>query len=561
MKKFVAFVMVLALVLLVGCPKEEKEIEKIAEILPENTEVLVKFSSFEAIHKNSAMTDTSVLGRPIKDLEDIKEALGFNPFNLEELKAHGFNPAKEFGFLVTDIVVEESGAEPNFTGLVFLPVTDEKKAVETIKTAIQKESPDVKITEEEDITVFEKAGDDVKLYMAGKGKYLFIGANPKADAKPFIQSILSGEAFLTQGKNYQDVVAKMSPEEEVFVYANVGKILEKNLENIKNLSKQSAGPGAPEMSATLDSLSGYQGAGISLDLESPNFVLKSVANIAAESRLLKLLEGAQMNKNAVLGLPENPVLLISAALNASEYYKLFVEALSEEEANNVKMQLEGMKSMTEIDIENDVINNIAGNLNLGVYDGGSITMGNFNTLITLTVKDEAVMKGVLEKVIAMLPPPQQEMVSQQTVGDTEAYVVMAPMLPVQIYVGIKDKTLIVAAGKPMFEKALKGDVSSGFTAQIEEKELVETLKSDGSVLYINADETMKAAKNFEMFLSGFTGGEGIDPKIQDAVSKFEYILASNKLDGTTVSGELIIKTKFTEPFFIEVEKLSKSFTP
>jgi hypothetical protein len=45
------------------------------------------------------------------------------------------------------------------------------------------------------------------------------------------------------------------------------------------------------------------------------------------------------------------------------------------------------------------------------------------------------------------------------------------------------------------------------------------------------------------------------------VSKFEYILASNKLDGTTVSGELIIKTKFTEPFFIEVEKLSKSFIP
>lgn len=561
MKKFVAFVMVLALVLLVGCPKKEKEIEKIAEILPENTEVLVKFSSFEAIHKNSAMTDTSVLGQPIEGLEDIKEALGFNPFNLEELKAHGFNPAKEFGFLVTDIVVEESGAEPNFTGLVFLPVTDEKKAVKTIKTAIQKESPDVKITEEEDITVFEKAGDDVKLCMAGKGKYLFIGANPKADAKPFIQSILSGEAFLTQGKNYQDVVTKMSPEEEVFVYANVGKILEKNLENIKNLSKQSAGPGAPDMSATLDSLSGYQGAGLSLDLESPNFVLKSVANIAAESRLLKLLEGVQMNKNAVLGLPENPVLLVSAALNASEYYKLFVEALPEEEANNVKMQLEGMKSMTGIDIENDVINNIAGNLNLGMYDGGSITMGSFNTLITLTVKDEAVMKGVLEKVIAMLPPPQQEMVSQQTVGDTEAYVVMAPMLPVQIYVGIKDNTLIVAAGKPMFEKALKGDVSSGFTAQIEEKELVEKLKSDGSVLYINADETMKAAKNFEMFLSGFTGGEGIDPKIQDAVSKFEYILASNKLDGTTVSGELIIKTKFTEPFFIEVEKLSKSFTP
>jgi hypothetical protein len=112
----------------------------------------------------------------------------------------------------------------------------------------------------------------------------------------------------------------------------------------------------------------------------------------------------------------------------------------------------------------------------------------------------------------------------------------------------------------MFEKALQGDVSSGFTTKIEEKELAETLKGDGNILYINVDETMKAVKNFEMFLP-FAGEQGIDPKIQDAVSKFEYILASNKLDGNMVLGDFIIKTKFTEPFFIEVAKLSKSFAP
>jgi hypothetical protein len=153
------------------------------------------------------------------------------------------------------------------------------------------------------------------------------------------------------------------------------------------------------------------------------------------------------------------------------------------------------------------------------------------------------------------------MVSQQTVGDTEAYVVTVPMLPVQVYVGIHDNTLIAAVGKPMFEKALQGDISSGFTAQLEDKELVETLKGDGNVLYVNSDETMKAVKNFEMFLAGFTGGQGIDQQIQDAVSKFEYILASNKLEGNSVFGDLFIKTKFTEPFFIEIEKLSKSFAP
>jgi len=52
------------------------------------------------------------------------------------------------------------------------------------------------------------------------------------------------------------------------------------------------------------------------------------------------------------------------------------------------MRFEGLKSAFGIDIENEVINNIAGNLNLGVYDGGSITMGNFNTLLTLSVNTD-----------------------------------------------------------------------------------------------------------------------------------------------------------------------------
>ena len=75
MKKFVVFITILALIFLVGCPKKEKEIESIVESLPENTEVLVKFSSLEVIHKNSSITDTSIFGQPIEGLEDIKETL------------------------------------------------------------------------------------------------------------------------------------------------------------------------------------------------------------------------------------------------------------------------------------------------------------------------------------------------------------------------------------------------------------------------------------------------------------------------------------------------------
>jgi hypothetical protein len=66
-------------------------------------------------------------------------------------------------------------------------------------------------------------------------------------------------------------------------------------------------------------------------------------------------------------------------------------------------------------------------------------------------------------------------------------------------------------------------------------------------------------KNFQMFIPG--GGKGLDQKTQDAVGKFEYVLASSKLDGNSILGDFTIKTKFTEPFFLEIEKLSKSFEP
>jgi hypothetical protein len=149
------------------------------------------------------------------------------------------------------------------------------------------------------------------------------------------------------------------------------------------------------------------------------------------------------------------------------------------------------------------------------------------------------------------------MVSQQSIGDVNAYVVMAGMT--QVYASIKDKNFVLATGKPMFEKALAGDVSSGFTAKMEDKDLAEKLKAEESIFYLNIDETMKLVGNFEMFLQGFTGGQGIDQKTQDTVGKFEYVLATNKLDGNSIVGELVIKTKFAEPFFIEVANLAKSF--
>jgi hypothetical protein len=566
MRKFVVLVMTITLVFAVSCSKKEREktaeIKKggITDLLPENTEFMLRFGSVETVHKYMSTSDTSMFGKPIKNIEELKGKLGFNPFNVEELRAHGFDPGKEFGVAVADIIVEEKSDKPNFNGLLVIPVTDGKQAIETIKAGIQKQSPGTKVTQEGDMTVFEEATTQTKFYLAVKNTYLFVAVNPKVDAKPFMEAVLAGKSSLTKVKTYTAAMGKIGSDKEIVAYVNLAKIAEKNLNTLKNLSKESAGAkGAPDISASLNYLSDYESIGISLDLASPNLNVKSVINMVADSRSLKMLEGLQANKHAVLGVPEHPVLLFSVLMNASEYYKMMTEAMSEDAARNLKTQLEGIKTSFGIDLENEVINNLAGNFNLGIYDGGSITMGNFNTLFTVSVKDDAVLKSVVDKMIAKLPPEQQAMISKQKVGDVEAYVVMAG--PVQLYIGMKEKNLIIAVGKPMFEKALKGDVSSGFVANVADKELAGKFKEDRNILYLNVAETLKAVKNFEMFLQGLTHGRGIDQNVQDAVGKFEYVLASSRLEGTSLFADFTIKTKFTEPFFLEVEKLSKSFVP
>ena len=65
MKKFVAVMMVFVGVLSVMCLtglSQNKAEAGVTDILPENSQVLIKFGAFEALQKNAAMTDTSVLG-------------------------------------------------------------------------------------------------------------------------------------------------------------------------------------------------------------------------------------------------------------------------------------------------------------------------------------------------------------------------------------------------------------------------------------------------------------------------------------------------------------------
>ena len=161
----------------------------------------------------------------------------------------------------------------------------------------------------------------------------------------------------------------------------------------------------------------------------------------------------------------------------------------------------------------------------------------------------------------MIPPTEKSMVRKETIEGIDTVVLGTPM--VQGYVGIKDRNLIVAVGKSMYEKSLKGTVSTGFTADLDDKELVDAFRGNMGVFYVDISELLKVFKNFSGFITKELDEDDKETmsSIIEAVKKVKYILATDKFEKNIETKRFIIKTAFTEPFFLGIQKIIKSFQP
>ncbi len=561
----------------VGATKAVVSNTGIVKILPASTEFLAKFSSIEELYKYFSVTESSIFGEDIDNLDEVKRDLGFNPFNLSELKANGFSIDKEFGFAFDDFMVKKNGTisddsyvnneDIEFNGAFFLPITDIDKVVTVINKIIEMNS-----SKDYNSVSFNKVGDFYEFkvdnftsYMVEKDGYLIFTVHPQEkDTKDYLINLISGKGkSLIASSTFSEVANKVGSGEELFFYANVKKILEKNIDEIKKFADDfntSSAMGMPGIKANYDYIQSFEGAGIAIDLENKDFTAKSVLNVVKDSELLKLSKNVNYNKAISLGLENEPVFLTSFSVNAEEYFKMILSSLGDNENDQLTSAIDMVKSNYGLDIRKDLIEQLDGNLNLGVYDATSINMMNYNLLITLSVKDEAKFKKTLDDIIEkIVPPDQKQMISKQTVNGVEAYVYLAGFQ--QLYIGIKDKNVIVTIGKAMFEKALKADISNGFVNDLDDDYLKSILKSDTNVLYFNISEAYKVFNTFSGLLSGFLGAE--DPKsaektkqdVKDVTEKFKYLLASSYVNNNSFHSDFILKTNFSKPFMIAVKEL------
>ncbi len=538
--------------------KTEEVRKTLADFVPEGTEFMAKTASLEKMYSLFSVNGTTIMGSPVKDAEDMKRKWGFNPLVLDELRANGFDTAKEIGLAADNVKWQESGGDPVLDCLILVPVTDGKKAMAAVERCILNDKPGTVFEKANDISLFRHPENALYGAIAQKENYLFIAFNRKSEVSGFMNQVLKSTKSVKETSIYKDVISRTDAGKDIFVYANFGKIAQNNYENLKNMSqKQGRTPG---MDRHLAYFKDYEGAGLSVDASQKDLRVAGLLNIREGSDLLKISQNIRFNKHTVLGLGKSPALLLTSAVNFQEYYRIIQDTLSQEEKTAWQNTLSDFRNRYGVDGEKDILSNIEGSFNMGIYDGRSINMSNYNLLATIGVKDGKKMQAVMDTMYQSLSPEEKNMIRKDSIQGNEAYVITV-MGIFQICAGVKDSNLIFAAGFPMFEAAVSGNPETGFLSRMEDKELANQLKRDTGIFYVDMQEVYAAMNNFPFLMQQMNEGQPANPNSGEAMRQMEYLLLSTGTEGNSFRMDMTVKTRFSEPFFQGMEKISQQMKP
>jgi hypothetical protein len=287
----------------------------------------------------------------------------------------------------------------------------------------------------------------------------------------------------------------------------------------------------------------YTNAAITLDLENRDFNLGIFYLLKPKAKTLSLFKGILFNRTSILGVKKNPLLMAILGFNTENYYKYLTSMMPELISRSLKNKFTDIKKKYKLDVEKEIIPNLGGNFNLGLYDGKTLNMFNYNALFTLTVKNRRAVEKAIKKITRTMPKEKKKSVKIAGVN-TEIY----SLGLVKLYSAFKGNQLILSLSRPVFEEAINAKKSGGFIKNIKSKKLTASMKSDLSMLYFNVDEAVLAAKNFGT-LSKLNSLE-----MEEQLKKFVYLLISSKIKKNFITGNIALKTRFDDPFFIGLKK-------
>jgi len=537
-----------------GLPPAAEQLP-LLEMVPENTQVLVKFEGLENLYGQLAVSQNSVLGVSVeqKEIDRINAALGFNLMDLEQVRQAGFDTAQPFCLAIPNLQLDAADSrQTDFDVLALLPVSDGETAMNTLRAALEKENVLVAEAEKNGRSYLKWRYPEAEGAMAVKDQYLCMAVNSDNDPQAFLDSLLENNASLADSKTFREVAADTDFTRGLAAYFNIAGMVEANAEQIRQAAA-SGSDSAAETQEMLQTLRQYSAGTMTAEFGSPDFTLDTIVSLVPDADIKKVWSPDRINRDKVLSIADPAAFLLSFGVDMRQYYEMITDMLPPEQYATVASRMKEFERNSGIDPETELLDNLSGSMNLALYDGASITLMNYNALFTAGVNDAKVMKDVIEKFIKLLPPDKQSMISRRQVGGTDAYVINAGVT--QVYMGIDDETFMISSGKPLYEKALDGKKDQGFAASLADDRLKESITGKRNIFYLNIDEVVKTVNNFAMFLMESAGGEQQFRQKLDAAGKFKYILATSELENDLVKSMLTIQTRFTEPFFVETARM------
>lgn len=535
----------LVLLLPLSCAK--KEIDGLSSVIPSDTQIFLKIPSFSSLHQNFNITENSIMGKTIPNISFLEAGLGFNPLKLEDLQEQGIDVNQSLGLILSDIEIKSiENKEPDFNAQVmfFLPVSDYAKFNGFMKETIQKIKPEFKITQMDDKTVIHRDTGKESILFTQKNNYMVATINPAGhDSNSLLNKILSGKSSLSENDNYTAVASKIDKAENIFVYVDTQNLLEKFLPKFMAFAEKVPEEHKTQMEKGLEFIKDYLSAGLSIDLASSDFRLQSVLNLKPESKVLQMMGDVDYNKDLLLGIDKTPLIIFGFAFNFTEYLNLIMETVPAEQKEIFEETTKKFYAQMGLDLEKDIIGNMSGSMNFGIFDAENMNLTNTNAVMSIGIKDETNAANMMDTLIEKLPSKQQALIQKEEIMGTDAYVASAGFF--RILTGIKSNTIFMTVGQQMFETIVSGKPSSGFISKIQDKKLSDILAGDYSYFYINIDELIKAQKNLAPFI-GFLSK--MDQKISSIASQFEYLLVYSGIEDTSMYSEYIVKTRFDKPF-------------
>ncbi len=497
----------------------------IEEMLPQNIEFYAKASSLTDMYKDFSINEKMIFGVENREVNEITQELGFNPFSLSDLQTVGIDVNKKIGLVTSNLRLGEYGS-PSFSTLFYIPVTGGEKLINKIKELVKKDNEAVQINEADNIISF--VVDGITIYMTLRNEYLLFAFDPKEDAKSLVS--VTKDSSLKNNQKFIDLLSTVNKDEKIVVYGDLTKFLEKYAESMKQ------GAYGNEEKAIIDIFKDITHFVSTFDSASKDLMVKSTLLLKNDSKYLNMFKNLKLNKKNISSINETPLFLLTTAVNVKDAFDLFLSAVSEYDAQSINDGINMLKMMAGIDV-NEFIANLAGNINVATFNGDKINEKTFNTILTFDVVDSAKLSLFVSTLTAKIPA---EYLKTEKINDVTVYKLSQDGM--NVYFALTGNTFIVSTEKYLFEKALsKGSI----TEKITDKDLISDLQAEKHLFYIDITQLKTVLKNVNFYMSEN------EFKMMDL---FKSLLISSSIDGNKVGVNFSLKTNFTESFFVSLIK-------